>query len=83
MSSHVAEANDYRLATDGAVEVASASVREAHALAIEAARLIDALQDMPLTVEHERWRRVHAAAWKRWARRLNKKWIANDRRNDV
>jgi hypothetical protein len=76
MTAHVAEANDYRLAADGAVEVAAYD--EAPALEREAFALIEALWAMPLTCDHEQWKRVHAAAWRRWSRRLMKKWEAND-----
>jgi len=78
---HVAEANDSRLATDGAVEVTAHSVREAQALVKEASALIDALLDMPSPVDEKRYR-VHKKAWGRWKRRLNNLWELNDRRND-
>jgi hypothetical protein len=78
MTAHVTEANDYRLAAYGAVEVAAYD--EALALEREAFALIERLWTMPLTVDHEQWKRVHAAAWRRWSRRLLARWQANDRR---
>jgi hypothetical protein len=79
MTAHVAAVNDDRLATEGAVEVAG-PYREALALEREAFALIEALWALPLTCDHEQWKRVHAAAWRRWSRRMLARWQANDRR---
>jgi hypothetical protein len=84
MTAPVADANDYRLAADGAVACARPSGRvvaaydEALALEREAFALIEALWALPLTCDHEQWKRVHAAAWRRWSRRLMARWQAND-----